>query len=364
MNLTVRMNRGISRIMKAVGRYYLKNREGRALLAQMLPRIQACAAIRARHEENGTHIPSFLIASIASQCNLRCAGCYATANGACGGEAAGRSDLSAAKWEALFGEAAELGIPFILLAGGEPFLRRDVMEASARTKDIVFPVFTNGTLVDEAYLSLLDQNRNIIPVLSVEGDAEKTDTRRGEGVYATVRETMLRLRNKGILFGVSITVTGENMRSVTEWDSIALLRDMGCGLVFFVEYVPVSEGTGHLTLNEDDLDVLARRVSALKEKAGDMAILSFPGDEEAMGGCLASGRGFFHINSAGGAEPCPFSPYAKQSLRDCSILDVLKSDYFARLREIARDAGAHTGGCTLFEHREQVAAELLQRLQG
>jgi MoaA/NifB/PqqE/SkfB family radical SAM enzyme len=53
-----------------------------------------------------------------------------------------------------------------------------------------------------------------------------------------------------------------------------------------------------------------------------MIFISFPGDEKTSGGCLAAGRGFFHINSHGGAEPCPASPYSDINVRDSSLLDL------------------------------------------
>lgn len=355
MNLTAFMNHGIKNLLKTITRYYIKDREGRAFLSHILPSIQKSADIRNSYEKKGTHIPPFLIASIASQCNLHCSGCYARASGACGSDLT-KSDLSAARWKAIFEEAAQLGIPFILLAGGEPFMRRDVIEAAAQSKDIVFPVFTNGTMIDNDNLALLTKNRNVIPVFSIEGNAVETDRRRGEGTYIMAYEAMNRLLERGVLFGVSITVTKENLYLVTESSFVFELRNKGCGLLFFVEYVPVSEGTEQLSLSRDDINTLADSVSVLKKSMDDMIILSFPGDETAMGGCLASGRGFFHINASGAAEPCPFSPYAKYNLKTSSILDVLKSDYFVELREIAKQAGAHTGGCTLFEQRDKVRA--------
>lgn len=357
MNLSLLLNSGINDIMKTASRYYLKSREGRALVAQMLPRMQAGAAIRNRYEKQGIHIPTFLIASIASQCNLHCHGCYARANGACGETDSSQADMSAEKWVSIFAEAVELGIPFVLLAGGEPLLRQDILDIAAANKEIIFPVFTNGTLIDDERINFLDTNRHIIPILSIEGERAETDMRRGEGMYAMLQETMLHLQERGILFGVSITVTNQNMADVTEWNRVSALRDMGCGLLFFVEYVPVSAGTEHLILDSDDLAVMNERVEKLKTKTKDMTIFSFPGDEAQLGGCLAAGRGFFHINSLGGAEPCPFSPYAKHSLQDYSILDILQSDYFAELRMIAQNAPHHIGGCTLFQETEQVKAE-------
>lgn len=355
MNLNMFMENGIKGIMKTMGRFYIKSAKGRAFLAHMLPCVKKSAKIREEYEENGTHIPAFLIASIASQCNLNCTGCYSRASGACGSDVM-KSDLTAKEWQSVFKEASQLGIAFILLAGGEPFMRRDVIEIAAQTKNMIFPVFTNGTMLDEESLTLLNESRNLVPVLSIEGGADETDKRRGSGTYSAVHEAMRKFKEKDILFGVSITVSSENLHMVTAPSFVSHLRDSGCGLVFFVEYVPISEGTRHLALNQDDLEMLSHSISALKKSIDDMIILSFPGDEVAMGGCLASGRGFFHINSSGGAEPCPFSPYAKQNLKTSGILEVLESEYFSELREIAKNAGEHTGGCTLFEQNDKVTA--------
>ncbi len=355
MNLNLLMNQGIRTILKTAGHFYIKDRQGRAFLSHMAPRIQKSIECRNQYEQDGIHIPTFLIASITSKCNLHCSGCYSRANGACN-DRLSRTDLSTEEWLNIFDQASDLGIPFVLLAGGEPFMRPDLIAGAARNKDVIFPVFTNGTMIDNDCLTLLEENRNVIPVFSIEGNDEQTDMRRGDGVSMTVHTAMNALREKGVLFGASITVTRENMHIVTTPSFMADLRNKGCGLVFFVEYVPAAEGTEYLALTTEDLEVLAAAVSVLKKKTRDMIILSFPGDEAAMGGCLASGRGFFHVNAAGGADPCPFSPYAKYNLRTSSILDVLKSDYFAKLREIAESAGEHVGGCTLFDQKDRVSA--------
>jgi len=357
MNLNVLMERGITGVMQTAARFYFGSDKGRAFIAKILPEIHKSAKLRKKHEQAGTHVPPFLIASIASQCNLRCTGCYARAGGGCGNlEAA--DDLSASEWEAVFSEAAGLGVSFILLAGGEPLTRPDVVKAASGFPNIIFPVFTNGTMMNDEYLGLFDLHRNLIPIISIEGDADATDRRRGGGVYAQAEAVMARLKEKNMLFGISVTVTRENVHIVTSDTFLSEQRDNGCGLVFFVEYVPVTEGTKELVLRSHDIYMLEENVAALKKRFSDMIIISFPGDEEAMGGCLASGRGFFHINSQGGAEPCPFSPFSTHNLKANSITEVLQSPFFRELREITANAGPHKGGCILFDRKEQVQSLL------
>ena len=299
-------------------------------------------------EKTGEHIPSFLIAGITDNCNLRCVGCYAMANHAC----AESQELSVSDWGRIFGEAEELGVSVILLAGGEPLLRRDVLEAASKRPGILFPVFTNGTLLDDAALRLFDGHRNLVPIVSMEGDESATDSRRGQGVYIQIAETMRRLRERGLLFGVSVTVTAENLEDVTCRAFVDELERAGCKVIIFVEYVPVEQSI--LALDDAGRDKLAARVNELRISREEMIVISFPGDEAESGGCLAAGRGFFHINASGGAEPCPFSPYSDVSLRDTTLCEALRSPLFTRLREDGVLAAKHTGGCVLFEQKDIV----------
>lgn len=353
MNLNEYMEQGISRLIKTVGRYYLNNPNGIAFLAKTAPKIRKSAKLRRRHEAEGTHVPPMIIASITSRCNLHCTGCYSRATGGCSDNAT--RDLVAAEWEKILAEASGLGVSFVLMAGGEPLMRRDIIETAATFPSMVFPIFTNGTMIDEAYIKLFEERRNLIPVFSIEGGREMTDMRRGSGAYDTVMKVLTRFNKAKILYGVSITVTSENMDIVTHHSFVKQLREDGCGLVFFVEYVPVEPGTEALMLDETGIKAVQQAVSGLRDSFKDLLVVSFPGDEQAMGGCLASGRGFFHINSNGGAEPCPFSPHSQLNLRNDSIQSVLRSGYFARLRDIAAST-PHTGGCTLFGKEAEVLA--------
>ena len=353
MNISLFMEQGISEAVGTAARFYLGSSAGRRFIGALLPAFAGSARIRARYEEEGIHVPPYLIASIASACNLRCAGCYARAGGVCTTNASD-SDMDGEQWTRIFGEASQLGVSLILLAGGEPLLRRDVIEAASGFENIVFPIFTNGTMIDDAYLQMFDKCRNLVPVLSIEGSGEETNKRRGKGVWEQIEAVAVRLKERKMLFGVSITVTTHNLHAVTDKSFLKDLRRDGCGLVFFVEYVPAEQGTEELVLSEAQCADLNERVIELRRQYKNMIVVSFPGDEAEMGGCLAAGRGFFHINSAGGAEPCPFSPFSKYNLKDTSMLEVLQSDYFKRLRALEMSVEEHKGGCTLFDLKDEV----------
>ena len=308
---------------------------------------------RLKLEEDGLHVPGFLIASITSSCNLHCAGCYSRCSNATN-DAPPVDQLSSAEWLRIFREAEELGISFILLAGGEPMIRRDIVEAAGKMRNIIFPVFTNGTFIDERCFKLLDDCRNLVPVLSIEGGQEITDARRGTGIYRLVTDNMRRFREKGLIFGASITVTTENVREVSSPAFLDSLMEKGCKLVIFVEFVPVTEEARHLAPGDAERTYLAKAMEDLRRKYAEAVLLSFPGDELAMGGCMAAGREFFHINSHGGAEPCPFSPYSDINVVETSLKDALNSRLFLALRDGDILLEDHAGGCVLYEKREQV----------
>ena len=350
---------GVEKIVKGAVRATLTDPRESAFMARFALSSREASRKRAKAEAGGENIPPFLIASITSSCNLHCAGCYSRQNHACT-DAEPVNQLTGADWGNLFSEARELGISFILLAGGEPLLRRDVMEAAGNYPEILFPVFTNGTLVNDEYIKLFDKKRNLLPVLSIEGRLEKTDERRGMGVYGKVTDAMERIQKSHLIFGASVTATTANLQEITGREFLDELQERGCKAVIYVEFVPVTEESKDLALGDEEREYLRDRLAAIREEYPDMVFISFPGDEKSSGGCLAAGRGFFHINSHGGAEPCPFSPYSDINVKNTSLRQALRSPLFTALREQNVLMEEHSGGCVLFERRESVEVLLAE----
>ena len=362
--LTTYMNQAIHGIVRQAVATAIGNPSELAFLIKFNQVRQKAQERRSSQEaEDGTHVPPFLIASITSNCNLFCTGCYARANGICHDNST-KTPMPAAEWEALFSQAQDLGVVFILLAGGEPLLRREVLQMASRFKRIIFPIFTNGTLVDVEYLELFHAHRNLLPIISLEGTELSTDARRGVGVYATLIQTMRAMEKRGIFHGVSLTVTQRNLDEITSDNFIKQLDEAGSRVVFFIEYVPVAVGTEDLAPDDACRGRLEARQTELRRQYRDMLFLSFPGDEKKMGGCLAAGRGFFHINTDGSAENCPFSPYSDRNIRTSTLLEVLKSPLFRALRDERLVGGEHIGGCALFERKDDVQRILVQIQSG
>ena len=348
---------GVERVVADAIKATLKNPRESAFMLRFAAASRSASGRRAELKQKGEHVPPFLIASITSKCNLHCAGCYSRCNNATV-DSEPVAQLSDAEWLRIFSEADELGVSFILLAGGEPLLRRDIIEAAGERQNILFPIFTNGTFIDERYLALFDRCRNLVPIMSIEGNREVTDERRGKGVYDRLIANMDAFQKRGLIFGASVTVTTKNLKEVTSDAFIQSLSERGCKAVIYVEFVPVTEESKELAPGDAEREYLAAEIDRLREQVPEMVFVSFPGDEKSSGGCLAAGRGFFHINSHGGAEPCPFSPYSDVNIRDRSLREAMNSPLFTALRYGDLLADDHKGGCVLYEKREQVQALL------
>ena len=349
------MTAGVERVVGDALKATLKDPRESVFLMRFANASRKASDRRAAYGKEGLHVPPFLIASITSRCNLHCAGCYSRQNNATE-DCEAHDQLTAEEWGRIFGEADDLGFSFILLAGGEPMIRRDVIEKAGEYPDIMFPIFTNGVYINKRYFELMDKCRNLIPVMSIEGGRESTDARRGEGIYDRVIANMDAFKERKLLYGCSVTVTTENIRDVVSEGFISSLSSRGCKAVIFVEYVPVTEESRELAIGDDDRAFFEGELARLRDEHQEMVFVAFPGDEKSSGGCIAAGRGFFHINSHGGAEPCPFSPFSDTNVRDTSLRDAIGSGLFRTLVDGGLLNDDHKGGCVLFEKRELVEA--------
>jgi MoaA/NifB/PqqE/SkfB family radical SAM enzyme len=315
---------------------------------RLLQGQQRAAHLRDSHERLGVHVPPFVIFSVTGACNLACAGCYASIL-----HRSARPEMTDERVSLLLQEARELGVSVMLLAGGEPLLRSDILDEIAAVPDILFLLFTNGSLLDDEAVRILRGASHIIPVLSVEGGVEETDARRGAGTHERVTAAMAELQARHVVFGTSTTLTRANFEKATGEAYVRDLTRGGCRLFYYINYVPVEPGTDELQLSVDQVAELDRRLAQYRRTMAALFI-AFPRDEFAFGGCLAAGKGFLHINAYGDVEPCPFSPYSDSNLLEVSFRDALASPLFGKIRAADVTLDESDGRCALWKRREWV----------
>ena len=348
--------------------------------ARTVARQAAAARRRRAWRKQGVQVPPIIIFSVTHRCNLACAGCYAqsfrgggSAEGCTaqivpgisaaipGGEAATDegSELSDAKLRSIVAEAAELGVSFFVIAGGEPLMREELLVVAERFPQIVFLVFTNGTLLDEPMVERVAQLRNLVPLISLEGTEDQTDGRRGEGTYQQLRKAMDRLDRKRQFFGCSLTLTSRNFDDIFSEGYIDGLADAGCRFFLFLDYTPVDPNTEEWVLTASQRDQVETRMEDLRRRHRALFV-AVPWDESEVGGCLSAGRGFVHINASGEVEPCPFAPYSDVHLKEVSLREALSSPFLSRLRDMPELLEYEGGGCELWKNREEVERVLAE----
>ena len=349
------MNQGIRQLVTdALKVSLLKPRLAYFIVRSIIWQKRA-AKLRLEWEEQGVHVPPFMIISVTNRCNLKCKGCYAIAQ-----QRDHSEEMTTAKLIGIIQEAHELGLSIILLAGGEPLIRPDLFEVTARFPEIIFPVFTNGLLLNPATIANFKKQKNVLPIISMEGLRAETDGRRGAGIYDHLVRIIDRLRKTSIFFGISFTVTRSTFEILTNEEFIRSLVKLGSKLFFFIDFIPVQPGTEDLELTTAQSRKIPKLMEQLRSRLPALFV-AFPGDEEQFGGCLSSGRGFVHVAPDGSLEPCPFAPYSDTNLKNVPLREALQSRFLQTIRDNHHKLNETRGGCALWDQREWVRSLLTSK---
>lgn len=301
-------------------------------------------------EKLGYSIPWAILIDPTDRCNLRCTGCWA-------GEYTKKNDLEYELLDRIIREGENLNIFFYVLSGGEPLVRKeDIIKLAMHHPDSVFHIFTNGTLIDEAFARACVKAGNITFAVSVEGFEEATDFRRGKGTFQKVMQAADILREHGLIYGFSSTYHRMNAREVTSDEYIDMLVDKGFRLGWYFTYVPVGADSDlSFMATPEQRAYVYERIHKLRETK-PIFLADFWNDGEATGGCIAGGRRYFHINAAGDVEPCAFIHYSTCNIRNMSVKEALGNPLFREYQKRQPFNHNHMRPCPLIDNPECLAA--------
>ena len=295
------------------------------------------------------NIPWLILFDPTSACNMHCIGCWSGTYGH-------KHNLSFEDMDKIVTEGKELGAYLYMMTGGEPLVRKkDVLRLAEKHNDAEFSIYTNSTLIDEEFCKEVVRLGNITFQLSIEGTPETNDSRRGEGHYEAVMKAMDLLKKYGILFGTSICYTRANIEAVTDEKFIRMLSDKGARFGFFFHYMPVGNNAApELMPTMEQRRYMIDKIRWFRSKECDIDFypMDFQNDGEYVGGCIAGGRNYFHINSAGDAEPCVFIHYSNANIHDSSILEILQSPLFMAYHHGQPFNSNHLRPCPMLENPE------------
>jgi len=273
-------------------------------------------------EKYNCNVPWAILLDPTSACNLHCAGCWAAQYG-------NKLNLSLEDIDSVIRQGKELGTYMYLYTGGEPLVRKkDLIKICDMHPDCEFLSFTNGTLIDEEFCQEMLRVKNFVPAISLEGFEEANDSRRGQGVYRKIQGAMALLKEHGLPFGLSTCYTSRNVEDVSSEKYFDLMIDSGAFFVWFFHYMPVGNDAAlELLPTPEQREKMYRRIRAYRESKAIFSI-DFQNDAEYVGGCVAGGRCYLHINAKGDVEPCAFIHYSDANIHEVSLLDTLRGPLF------------------------------------
>ena len=299
-------------------------------------------------ERYGCNIPWAILLDPTSACNLHCTGCWAAEYG-------NKLNLTFDEIDSIITQGKKLGVYIYIYTGGEPMVRRDDLIALCdKHSDCEFLCFTNATLIDEAFAQQMLRVKNFIPAISVEGFEQATDSRRGAGVFQQVRRAMEILKEHKLPFGTSCCYTSANLDSISSEEFVDQLVEWGAKFAWYFHYMPVgNDAAPGLMPSPEQREQMYTRIRAYR-KSKPLFVIDFQNDGEYVGGCIAGGRRYLHINANGDVDPCVFIHYSDCSIRSMSLLDCLRSPMFMAYHDGQPFNENHLKPCPMLENPEKL----------
>ena len=305
--------------------------------------------IRKMREIENCNIPWLILMDPTSACNLHCTGCWAAEYGH-------KLNLTFDELDNIVTQGKELGVYFYMMTGGEPLVRKaDIIRLCEKHNDCAFHCYTNGTLVDEKLCEDMKRVGNLSLSISLEGFEDANDFRRGEGVYNKVLHAMDLLHENGLIFGNSVCYTSKNMDAVTSDEFFDLLIEHGSRFAWYFHLMPVGmKASPELMPTKEQREYIYHRLREVRgfEGGKEIFVMDFQNDGEYVGGCIAGGRNYCHINPKGDVEPCVFIHYSGANIREKSLLECLKQPLFMAYRDHQPFNNNHLRPCPMLENPE------------
>lgn len=334
----------VMRILRDIDRENLK----KAFLSFVLGAgYHGTKAVRKNREKYKCNIPFLMLLDPTSACNLRCKGCWSAEYGH-------KFNLSFEEMDSIVSQGVALGTHLYMFTGGEPLIRKnDILELCRKHKNCTFLAYTNATLIDQQFCEDMKEVGNLALAISIEGNEETNDFRRGEGAYETSIKALDLLKKNGCLYGISVCYTSKNIDEVTSDRFLDLMIEKGVKFGLYFNYMPVgTDAVAELIPTPEQRTYMYNWLRRVRNsKTGKpMFVMDFQNDGEYVGGCIAGGRNYIHINSAGDMEPCVFVHFSDSNIRTHTILEALQSPLFMAYYHNQPFNDNHLRPCPLLEN--------------
>jgi heme d1 biosynthesis radical SAM protein NirJ len=149
-----------------------------------------------------------VIWNLIRRCNLTCMHCYSIS-----ADVNFPGELDTAEVMRVMEDLKAFGVPALILSGGEPLLRKDILQIAERAKAMGFytALSTNGTLIDPPLAQRIHDTGFDYVGISLDGLGATHDKfRRKAGAYAASLAALRLCRDLGVKVGVRFTLTQDN----------------------------------------------------------------------------------------------------------------------------------------------------------
>lgn len=307
-------------------RAFLRERNPSAAAARLdaWVRIGAITALRhevlAKYKGHRGVAPRLLTEAqlaLSPGCDLACEGCYTREDR--GGSAPRRERIAY-----LVDELVSCGVFTIHIIGkGEPFLSpawaKELLSVIEERPHVFFTIATHGMHIDDELAARLGALGNAIVLVSIDGNEETHDARRGAGSYRRVQRALERLRAHGALFGFSCMVSKKNHADLVSDEYLRARRAEGCAVGVYSRYFPLSsESDGvvdDLTLDPKTLAKYTAKFDAVRAGEG-LPLLDLDEVEQHTGCHSRAGESIYVDGITGQIAPCLRVPFAPD---ECSL---------------------------------------------
>ena len=277
-------------------------------------------------EKYKCNIPWAILMDPTSACNLKCTGCWAAEYG-------NKMNLSFEQLDDIICQGKKHGTYIYIYSGGEPLVRKkDIIRLCEKHGDCAFLSFTNGALIDEAFADEMLRVGNFVPAISIEGFEEATDFRRGKGTFQAVLRAMTLLKERKLLFGISCCYTSKNTEAIGSEAYFDAMIDMGAKFAWLFTYMPIgADAVMDLIATAEQRAFMYHQIRKFR-KEKPIFTMDFWNDGEFVGGCVAGGRAYLHINANGDIEPCAFIHYSDSNIKEKTLIEAYQSPLFKAYR--------------------------------
>lgn len=276
---------------------------------------------RLAYELDGHPQPTVCTLQVTSRCQANCMHCSAARH-----KNSNRAELTTEEWKRVIRESEAAGIVTVVFTGGEPLLRPDIFELIewVDKDEAVALMFCNGLLLDEDnVIKLAKAGLWCIHVSIDSPDPQAHDNmRRVPGSFKKAIDGLKRIKDAGILAGISTYATPERLHNGQVVELIELAKSIGVDEITIFDVVPTGklllEDKKHL-LSDEDKGELCRLENEYNAGHGLPHVITQAHVNGPTGSGCYAGWCQFYMTAYGDMTPCDFTPLSFGNAREQSI---------------------------------------------